>query len=326
MIRVAVTGAAGQIGYSLLFRIANGEMFGKDVPVALHLLEIPEAQKALDGVCMELEDSAFPLLKEVKIGSDPKEVFKGIDWALLVGAKPRGPGMERADLLQENAKIFVAQGEALNEVASKNVKVLVIGNPCNTNSWIAMKQAPNIPKKNFMAMTRLDQNRAMAQLAKKAGASISEVQHTAIWGNHSTTQVPDYFHAKIGGKPALDVIGDASWLEGEFTSLVQKRGGAVIAARGKSSAASAANAIVNTVQSLYTPTKDGDCFSLAVCTDGNPYGIKENLIYSFPCRSNGKGEYEVIGGISIGDALQEKLKATENELVEERNLITQVMV
>lgn len=326
MIRVAVTGAAGQIAYSLLFRIANGEMFGKDVPVALHLLEIPEAQKALDGVCMELEDSAFPLLKEVKIGSDPMEVFKGIDWALLVGAKPRGPGMERADLLQENAKIFVKQGEALNIVASKDVKVLVVGNPCNTNSWIAMKQAPNIPKKNFMAMTRLDQNRAMAQLAKKANVSISEVQNVAIWGNHSTTQVPDYFHAKIDGKPALKVIGDASWLDGEFTNLVQKRGGAVIAARGKSSAASAANAIVNTVQSLYTPSEAGDCFSLAVCSDGNPYGIEEDLIYSFPCRSNGKGEYEVIAGISIEGALQKKLKATEDELIEERKMITQVMV
>lgn len=319
--RVAVTGGAGQIAYNLLFRIASGEMLGADQPVALHILEIPQALEALKGVAMELDDCAFPLLQELVVGSEPQEVFKGVDWALLVGAKPRGPGMERGDLLTENGKIFVSQGKALNDVASPDVKVFVVGNPCNTNAMIAMNNAPKIPRENFHAMTRLDENRAVNQLAVKAGVPLTSVTNMTIWGNHSATQVPDFYNAQINGKNVPEVISDHNWLENEFVETVQKRGAAIIAARGKSSAASAANAIIDGVKCLVNPTPSGEWFSTAVCTDGNPYGIQENLIFSFPCRSNGDGKYEIVAGVEWNDNLKEKIQKTEKELLEERELV-----
>lgn len=320
MIRVAVTGGAGQIAYSLLFKIASGEMLGFDQPVALHILEVPEVVPVLKGVKMELEDCAFPLLKEVRIGSDPRQVFEGVHWALLVGAKPRGPGMERKDLLTENGKIFIEQGKALNEVANREVKVLVVGNPCNTNALIAMTYAPNLARSNFFAMTRLDQNRAMAQLAQKAACSVSDITNMAIWGNHSSTQVPDFVNAKICGETSSHVIGDLSWFKQQFIPTVQKRGAEILAARGKSSAASAAQAAINTVQSIVNPTAAGDWFSLGLCSDGNPYGIESNLVFSFPCRSDGKGDVQIVANIPWDEFLQEKIKASEQELIEERGL------
>ncbi len=320
--RIAVTGGAGQIAYSLLFRIANGEMLGKDQPIALHILEIPEAMKALEGVQMELEDCAFPLLKEVVIGSDPKKIFKDVDIALLVGAKPRGPGMERAELLSENGKIFVEQGRALNEVAKPDVKVLVVGNPCNTNCLIAMSNAPRIPRENFHAMMRLDHNRAASQIARKSGADVSDVSHMIIWGNHSSTQVPDFVNAKVRGKPVKDVIHDKDWLEGEFINTVQKRGAAIIAARGKSSAASAASAIIDSIQALMNPTPNGHWFSSGIYSKGNPYGIAEDLIFSFPCRSLGDGKVEIVKNLAWDEFLKNKIKLTEKELMEERDLVS----
>ena len=319
--RVAVTGGAGQIAYNLLFRIAAGEMFGKDKPIALHIVELPEALKMLEGVKMELEDCAFPLLKEIYVGSNPVEMFQDVQYALLVGAKPRGPGMERADLLKDNGKIFVQQGQALNAVADENVKVLVVGNPCNTNCLIAMHQAPRIPRKNFHAMTRLDQNRAVGFLARKAQVKIDDVKKMTIWGNHSTTQVPDFFNATINGKPVKDVIKDHAWLEGEFIPKIQKRGAEVIAARGKSSAASAANAIIDAIKALETPTPPGEWFSSAVYSNGNHYGIGEELIFSFPCRTLGNGNVEIVKGLTINDFLSSRIKASENELIEERTLV-----
>lgn len=323
--RVVVTGGAGQIAYSLLFRIAHGDLLGGDQPIALHILEIPEAMGALEGVAMELEDCAFPLLREIKMGSDPFEVFDGIDYALLVGAKPRGPGMERGDLLSENGKIFIQQGQALNNSAHPDVKVLVVGNPCNTNCLIAMHNAPKIPRKNFRAMMRLDQNRAVAQLAKKASCEISAVKNMLIWGNHSSTQVPAYQHAQINHQPAQTIITDSSWFQETMVPAVQKRGAAVIAARGKSSAASAANAAIDTVREWLKPTPQGEWFSCAIDSAGNPYGIDENLIFSFPCRSHGKGDCEIVPGIPIDDELRQKLKATEKELLEERTLVQHLL-
>jgi malate dehydrogenase len=320
--KIAVTGGAGQIAYNLLFRIASGEMLGFDQPIALHILELPDAMKALEGVKMELEDCAFPLLKEIKIGSDPKEIFKGVHVALLVGAKPRGPGMERGDLLNDNGKIFVEQGRALNDVADPDVKVLVVGNPCNTNCLIAMSNAPRIPRKNFHAMTRLDQNRASYQLAEKSGNPVDSVTNVLIWGNHSSTQVPDFLNAKIKGKPAVEVIKDTQWLENDFINSVQKRGAAIIAARGKSSAASAANGAIDAIKAIFTPTKPGEWFSSGVYSAGNPYGIDENLFFSFPCRSKGDGTYEVIPNVPWNDFLKGKIKLTEKELIEERELVT----
>lgn len=320
LIRVAVTGGAGQIAYSLLFRIAAGEMFGKNQPVALHILELPEAFKALEGVKMELEDCAFPLLKEIKIGTEAAKIFEGVHYALLVGAKPRGPGMERGDLLKENGKIFVDQGRALNTYADSNVKVLVVGNPCNTNCLIALKNAPKIPRHNFYAMIRLDQNRGAAQLAIKADVDISNVKNFTIWGNHSSTQVPDFFHATIDGRPVVDVIKDLQWLEGTFIETVQKRGAAVIAARGKSSAASAAHAIIDAVRSLVQPTAKGEWFSCGVFSEGNPYGIDNDLIFSFPCRTLTDGRIEIVQGLGLNDFLKNKVLASEKELVEEREL------
>src|SRR3990167_1070219 len=285
--RIAITGAAGQIAYSLIFRIAAGDLLGPHQPIALHLLDLPDFENVLKGVAMELDDCVFPLLKEVKIGSKTDRMFEGIHYALLVGAKPRGPGMERKDLLRDNGEIFVEQGKALNAVASKDVRVLVVGNPCNTNCLIAMHHAPDLPRRNFFAMTRLDQNRAVFQLANRAKTTVDEVSHMSIWGNHSSTQVPDFTHAKIHGRPAVDVIRDRNWLEKDFVQKIQKRGAEVIAARGKSSAASAAHAIVGTIRSLLVPTPHGHCFSLAVSSEKNPYGIPDDLVFSFPCRSKG---------------------------------------
>lgn len=318
--RIAVTGGAGQIAYNLLFRIARGELLGNDQPILLHILDLPAMDKVLEGVKMELEDCAFPLLREIHIGSDPRAIFEGVHYALLVGAQPRGPGMERGDLLQQNSRIFVEQGKALNEVADRDVKVLVVGNPCNTNCLIAMHNAPNLPKRNFHAMTRLDQNRAVWQLAVKAGVRVTDVKKMTIWGNHSSTQVPDFFNAEIKGKPVPEVINDHKWLEGEFLNTVQKRGAAVIAARGKSSAASAANAALDAMRAILMPTPPGEWFSSGVWSDGNPYGIEENLVFSFPCRSKGEGEWEIVPGLNSNPFLDERLSATQQELIEERQI------
>lgn len=321
--RIVVTGGAGQIAYALLFKIAQGDLLGKDQPIALHIVEIPEMVQALEGVQMELEDCAYPLLHEVVIGSDPFKLFKDVEIALLVGAKPRGPGMERKDLLQENGKIFIQQGRALNEAAHRDVKVLVVGNPCNTNCWIAMHNAPDIAKKNFHAMMRLDQNRATSQLAKKGGVALEHVKKTIIWGNHSSTQVPDYFNAEIHQKLAHEHIGDKAWFEETFIPMIQKRGAAVIEKRGKSSAASAAQAAVDSIKDILTPTPEGEYYSSAVYSDGNPYGIEEDLIFSFPCRTKKNGEWEFVPNIPINSSLKEKLKRTEKELIEERDLVAE---
>lgn len=323
--RVAVTGGAGQIAYSLLFRIANGDMLGSDQPIALHILEIPEALKALEGVKMELEDCAFPLLKEIHIGHNPHDIFKGVHFALLVGAKPRGPGMERADLLLDNGKIFINQGQALNAVADPDVKVLVVGNPCNTNCLIAMQHAPKIPKKNFHAMTRLDQNRATSLLAKKAKVDVCDVSNVTIWGNHSSTQVPDFSNARIKGKALPEVITEKAWLENEFIPTVQKRGAAVIEARGKSSAASAACGIIDAIKALLTPTPKGQWFSSGVYSNGNSYGIAENLFFSFPCISQGDGNYEIVKDVPWSDFFKDKIRLTEKELLEERQLVSKLL-
>lgn len=324
MKRIAVTGGAGQIAYNLLFRIAYGELLGPHQSIALHILELPEAMKYLEGVVMELQDCAFPLLKEIVIGSDANQVFKGVDYALLLGAKPRGPGMERKDLLAENGKIFTGQGRALNLVASRDVKVLVVGNPCNTNCLIASHHASDIPKENFMAMTRLDENRARFQISKKAHVEVEEVKQLVVWGNHSSTQVPDYFHATINGK-SVEKIVDKSWLEQDFMNAVQKRGAAIIEARGKSSAASAAHAVLDTFRSLMKPTPKGEAFSLAVCSDGNSYGIQEGLIFSFPCRSKGDGKYEVIEGWELNTELKRRIALSEKELLEEKEAVQSLL-
>lgn len=319
--RIVVTGGAGQIAYSLLFRIAHGDMLGFNQPIALHILELPAALPALEGVRMELEDCAFPLLKEIHIGTDPIKLFKDIDYALLVGAVPRSPGMERKDLLHINSKVFVEQGKALQASASPNVKVLVVGNPCNTNCLITMLNAPRIPRKNFHAMTRLDQNRAVALLASRSKSDVTEVSNMTIWGNHSATQVPDFVNAKIRGKPVLDLINDRHWLEGEFFKEIQQRGAAILAARGKSSAASAASAIVDAIKAIEEPTAPGHWFSSAICTDGNPYGIPENLVFSFPCISKGNSEYEIVKNIGWDEFLKGKIKLTLQELEEEKKLL-----
>jgi len=324
--RIAVTGGAGNIAYNLLFRIAAGALLGKEQPIALHIMEIPKVVDALEGVKMELEDCTFSLLKEIRIGCDPMEMFRGVDYALLVGGKPRGPGMERKDLLYENGKIFVEQGYALNAMASPDCKVLVVANPCNTSCLIAMHHAPNLPRKNFHAMTHLDQNRAIGQLMVKTGAHPLEISNMIIWGNHSPTQVPDWSHVKIGRKPITDIIADKAWLDGDFITTVQERGAAIIAARGKSSAASAANAALDGIRNLVIPTRPGDWFSSGVCSDGNPYGIEENLIFSMPCRSNGDGNYEVVPGLEWSQSVKEKIKITEQELIEERELVKDLLV
>jgi malate dehydrogenase len=318
MKRILVTGASGNIAYSLLFRIASGELFGPREPIALHLLEIPEALGSLSGVKMELDDCAYPLLKEIVMGSDPEEVFKGVTHAFLVGATPRGPGMERKDLLEANGKIFIEQGKALQKSASPDVRVLVVGNPCNTNCLIALSQASGFNPNHFHAMTRLDENRARALLAEKAQVSVDRVTHMTIWGNHSTTQVPDFVHAKIDGKPVTDVIKDQAWLESTFTSKVQKRGAEVINARGKSSAASAANAALDAMRSIITPTPEGQWYSSGVYSSNNPYGIDPGLVFSFPCRTKKNGDIEIVSGLQMNPYLKERIAQTEKELIEER--------
>jgi malate dehydrogenase len=322
-IRVAVTGAAGQIGYSLLFRIASGAMFGPDQPVILHLIEIEPALPALGGVVMELDDCAFPLLKGIVPTANLDEGFRDVNWALLVGSVPRKAGMERKDLLGINGKIFIGQGKAIQKNAAADVRIHVVGNPCNTNCLIAMHNAPDISRDRFFAMTRLDENRARAQLAKKAGVDITAVSNVGIWGNHSATQYPDFYNAKINGKPASSAITDETWLKGEFISTVQQRGAAIIKARGLSSAASAANAVVDSVRSIVTPTSAGDWHSVCVCSDGS-YGIEKNLICSFPVRSNGQ-RLEIIQGVAINDFSRAKIDATVNELKEERALVADLL-
>lgn len=319
MKRIAVTGGAGQIAYSILFRIAAGELLGSKEEIELRILEVPQAKEVLGGVVMELEDCAFPLITNIYTSTDPREVFENVDIAILIGAKPRGPGMERKELLKENAKIFITQGQALNEKASKDALIFVVGNPCNTNALIALKNAPNLNPFHFFAMTTLDENRAKAQLAKKANARVGSVKKMAIWGNHSSTQVPDFIHAEIGGKPATQVITDRTWLEGTFIETVQKRGSAVISARGKSSAASAANAAICAIRSLLRPTPSEDWFSCGLFSGGNPYSIQEDLIFSFPCVSKGNGQVEIVSGLKFDAFLQGKILETEKELIAERD-------
>ncbi|VFQ62663.1 unnamed protein product [Cuscuta campestris] len=321
MIKIAVSGAAGMIANNLLFKLAAGEVFGPDQPIALKLLGSERSREALEGVAMELEDSLYPLLREVSIGIDAYEVFQDAEWALLIGAKPRGPGMERAALLDINGQIFAEQGKALNAVASRNVKVIVVGNPCNTNALICLKNAPDIPAKNFHALTRLDENRAKCQLALKAGVFYDKVSNVTIWGNHSTTQVPDFLNAKINGLPVKEVIKDTKWLEQEFTEKVQKRGGELIKKWGRSSAASTAVSIVDAMKSLITPTPEGDWFSSGVYTNGNPYGIAEDIVFSMPCRSKGDGDYELVKDVIIDDYLQGRIKKTEAELLAEKKCV-----
>lgn len=319
-IRVAITGAAGQIGYALLFRIASGAMFGPDQPVILHLIEIPQALEALKGVVMELEDCAFPLLKGVVPTADLAEGFKGVNWALLVGSVPRKQGMERADLLSINGKIFVGQGKAIEQNAASDVRVLVVGNPCNTNCMIAMNSAKGIPSDRFFAMTRLDENRAKSQLAQKAGVDVTAVTNLAIWGNHSPTMYADFYNAKINGKPVVDVISDHAWLKENFLPTVGQRGAAIIKARGASSAASAANAVVDTVHSLHFPTPEGDWNSVAVCSKGE-YDTEPGLICSYPIRSKGAGNWEIVQGLSVNEFSREKINFTVKELADERAIV-----
>ena len=325
-LRVAVTGAAGQIGYALLPRIAAGEMFGPDQPVILQMIEIPveKAMKALEGVAMELDDCAFPLLHGMVLTSDPNVGFKDVNWALLVGSKPRGPGMERNDLILENGPIFTGQGKAINDHAASDVHVAVVGNPCNTNCLIAMHSAPDVPDERFSAMTRLDQNRAQAQLAQKAGVHTSKVTHSLIWGNHSATQVPDFKNTRIDGRSAADVIGDEAWCKGEFMSRVQKRGAEIIQARGLSSAASAANGLIDHVRDLHRGIPAGEWRSVCIKSDGS-YGVPEGLISSFPVRGDGGGAWEIVQGLELDAFLQEKLDGTVKELEHERSVVADLL-
>ena len=322
-IRVAITGAAGQIGYSLLFRIASGAMFGADQPVILHLIEIEPALPALNGVVMELDDCAFPLLHGVVPTADLNVGFKDVNWALLVGSVPRKAGMERGDLLNINGKIFIGQGQAIEKNAAPDVRILVVGNPCNTNCLIALNNAKGIPANRWFAMTRLDENRAKSQLAAKAGVPITAVSNVVIWGNHSATQFPDFQNAKISGQPATAAITDHAWLEGNFISTVQKRGAAIIAARGSSSAASAANAVVDTVRSLTTPTPAGDWTSVCVVSDGS-YGIEKGIVSGFPIRTDGTTS-EIVQGLPITPFAQAKINLTINELKEERDAVLSLL-
>lgn len=319
-VKVAVTGAAGQICYSLLFRIASGSLLGPDTPVELRLLEITPALKALEGVVMELDDCAFPNLAGVEIGDAPEKVFDGVNLAMLVGAMPRKAGMERSDLLSKNGAIFTAQGKALNKVAADDVKVLITGNPANTNALIAMTNAPDIPKDRFNSLTRLDHNRAKAQLAAKLGVTVSDVKHMTIWGNHSSTQYPDIFHAEVGGKNAAELVGDEAWIENDFIPTVAQRGAAIIAARGLSSAASAANATVEHMHDWVLGTPEGDWVSMSVPSDGS-YGVPEGIISSFPCTVK-DGTYEIVQGLEIDAFSRAKIDATVAELQDEREAVT----
>jgi len=318
-VRVTVTGAAGAIGYALLFRIASGQMLGPDTPVELRLLEIPDVVKAAEGVIMELDDCAFPLLAGVDAFDDPKQAFDGVNVALLVGARPRSKGMERADLLEANGGIFKPQGEALNAGAAGDVRVLVVGNPANTNCLIAQSNAPDIPAERFNAMTRLDHNRAVAQLARKAGVAVSDVTNMAVWGNHSPTMFPDLFNAKVNGKVAAEVVDDQDWYENDFIPTVGKRGAAIIEARGGSSAASAANAAIGHVRDWVAGTAEGDWVSMAVASDGS-YDVEAGLISSFPC-SCSDGEWSIVQGLEVGDFSRSKIEATVAELREERDAV-----
>jgi malate dehydrogenase len=322
-IKVAVTGAAGQIGYALLFRIGSGQMFGPDQPLILHLIEIPAALGALEGVVMELHDCAFPLLESVVPTADLNEGFRDINWALLVGSIPRKAGMERKDLLGINGKIFIGQGQAIEKNAASDVRVLVVGNPCNTNCLIAMNNAKEIPSERWFAMTRLDENRARAQLAHKAGVGIGSVTNMTIWGNHSSTQYPDFYNARIDNRPANEVIGDEKWLKEEFIAIVQQRGAAVIKARGLSSAGSAANAVVDTVFSLTNDTPGNNWHSVAVCSDGS-YSVEKGLISSFPVRVRG-GKWEIVQGVAINDFSRAKIDASVAELKEEKSLVADLL-
>ncbi len=318
-VKVAVTGAAGQIGYALLFRIASGAMFGPETEVELQLLELEQALPALKGVAMELEDCAFPLLRNIVMTSDLNVAFKDANWVLCIGSVPRKDGMERADLLKINGGIFTAQGQAVAKNAAPDVRVFVVGNPCNTNCLIAMNNAKGVPSERFFAMTSLDENRAVTQLAQKAGVPVTDISNMTIWGNHSATQYPDFFNAKIGGKPAIDVIKDHDWLKGDFIKTVQQRGAAIIKARGASSAASAANAVVDGVRRLVTDTPAGQTFSMCLASEGQ-YGVDKGLIFSFPCRVEG-GKLKVIEGIEHNAFGQEKFKATLDELRSERDSV-----
>ena len=322
-IRIAVTGAAGQIGYSLLFRIASGAMFGPDQPVALNLIEIPPALGALNGVAMELDDCAFPLLTEIVATTDLDEGFKDANWCLLVGSVPRKAGMERSDLLGINGKIFIGQGQAIQKNAASDVRILVVGNPCNTNCLIAMNNAKEVPSNRWFAMTRLDENRAKTQLAQKAGVPVSEVNRMTIWGNHSATQYPDFYNARISGTSAATVINDETWLKESFIPTVQKRGAAIIEARGASSAASAANAIVDSVVSLTQPTPENDFNSVAVCSDGS-YDVAEGLISSFPIRTDGSN-WEIVQNEPINEFSREKINQSVAELQEERKMVSELL-
>jgi malate dehydrogenase len=318
-VKVAVTGAAGQIGYSLLFRIASGALFGPDTPVELRLLEITPALKTLEGVVMELDDCAFPTLAKVEIGDDPMTVFDGVNHALLVGARPRGPGMERGDLLEANGGIFAPQGKALNSVAADDVRVTVTGNPANTNALIALSNAPDIPTERFSALTRLDHNRAIGQLAAKLGVSVTEVRKMTIWGNHSATQYPDLFHAEVGGRNAAEAVGDQAWLENTFIPTVAKRGAAIIEARGASSAASAASATIDHARTWAQGTPEGDWVSMAVLSDGS-YGVQEGVVSSFPVTVK-DGAWSIVQGLTIDDFSRARIDASVAELVEEREAV-----
>ena len=324
-VRVSITGAAGQIGYALVFRIASGQMFGPDTPVELRLLEITPALQALEGVAMELDDCAFPLLSGIELTDSAETAFDGADVACLVGAKPRGPGMERADLLKDNGAIFTAQGRALGNAAS-DLKVAVVGNPANTNALITAANVEGVDSRRVTAMVRLDENRAKTQLAKKAGVPVQEVTNLAVWGNHSPTMVPDFDNARIAGRPATEVITDRAWLEGEFLTTVQQRGKAIIDARGASSAASAANALVDHVRDWCggTPTVDGDWVSMAVVSDGS-YGVPEGLISGFPVTTDGAGSYEIVQGLELSAFTRSKLDATVAELEEEREAVREML-
>ncbi len=323
LVKVAVTGAAGNIGYAMLFRLASGEIFGPDTRVALHLLEIAPVLKALEGVVMEVNDCAFPLLDNVVITDDPKVAFEGINWGLFVGSRPRSKGMERSDLIQANGPIFVGQGQALNKAAS-DLRVLVVGNPANTNCLIAANNAGDIPANRFAAMTQLDHNRAVGQLAQKAGVTVNDVSNMTIWGNHSASQYPDAENAKINGQPVYDVISDHDWLKGDFITTVQKRGAAIIEARGASSAASAANAALDHVKNMIRKTPAGDWFSCAIASDGS-YDVDEGLFFSMPITSNGDGSYNIVQDVPLSDWAKEKFYASLEELRTEKSVVKDLL-
>lgn len=323
-VRVAVTGAAGSICYSLLFRIASGEMLGPDQPVILQLIEIPPAMGALEGAVMEINDCAFDTLAGIELTDDPNKGFAGANVAILVGGKPRGPGMVRADLIAANGPIFVSQGKAINDNAADDIRVCVVGNPCNTNCLIAQRNAPDVPKDRWTAMTRLDQNRTAHQLATKAGVHQSEVTNIGIWGNHSNTMYPDFYNAKIKGQAVTDVITDTAWLQGDFISTIQGRGKAIIDARGSSSAASAGNAALEHVRDWFKVTPEGDWVNMAVVSDGS-YGVTEGLVFSYPVRCDGAGNFEIVQGLELTDFAKEKIKVTEDQLLEERDVVKDLL-